>query len=137
MAATHRSRPPPRCSPSARPTSTASRRRRSPPPCSTGAPRPPRPPTPSPTWRSSSASSPPRRVHDARDTRERPVPTEVPMSDHLTPRPEHHFTFGLWTVGNPGRDPFGHEVRPPLDPVESVRRLADLGAYGVNFHDDD
>src|SRR5215471_1075293 len=59
------------------------------------------------------------------------------MTDALTPRPEHHFTFGLWTVGNPGRDPFGHEVRPPLDPVESVHRLAELGAYGVNFHDDD
>ncbi|MFN8104493.1 MAG: xylose isomerase [Acidimicrobiia bacterium] len=55
----------------------------------------------------------------------------------LTPLPEHHFTFGLWTVGNRGRDPFGHEVRPPLDPVEAVHRLADLGAYGVNFHDDD
>src|SRR5690606_36552475 len=38
---------------------------------------------------------------------------------------------------NAGRDPFGHETRPPLDPVESVHRLADLGAYGVNFHDDD
>ena len=59
------------------------------------------------------------------------------MTDTYTPMPEHHFTFGLWTVGNPGRDPFGHEVRPPLDPVESVHRLADLGAYGVNFHDDD
>jgi xylose isomerase len=59
------------------------------------------------------------------------------MSDAFTPRPEHHFTFGLWTVGNPGRDPFGHETRPPLDPVDSVHRLADLGAYGVNFHDDD
>ncbi len=59
------------------------------------------------------------------------------MTDAYTPRPEHHFTFGLWTVGNPGRDPFGHEVRPPLDPVESVRRLAELGAYGVNFHDND
>jgi xylose isomerase len=59
------------------------------------------------------------------------------VNDDLTPRPEHHFTFGLWTVGNPGRDPFGHEVRPALDPVESVRRLAQLGAYGVNFHDDD
>lgn len=59
------------------------------------------------------------------------------MSDELVPRPEHRFTFGLWTVGNPGRDPFGHEVRPPLDPVESVHRLAELGAYGVNFHDDD
>ncbi len=57
--------------------------------------------------------------------------------DSLEPRPEHHFTFGLWTVGNPGRDPFGHEVRPPLDPVDAVHRLADLGAYGVNFHDDD
>ena len=59
------------------------------------------------------------------------------MSDAYGPRPEHRFTFGLWTVGNPGRDPFGHEVRPPLDPVESVHRLAELGAYGVNFHDDD
>ena len=58
------------------------------------------------------------------------------MSD-FTPTPEDRFTFGLWTVGNPGRDPFGHETRPPLDPVESVHRLADLGAYGVNFHDDD
>jgi xylose isomerase len=59
------------------------------------------------------------------------------MSDAFEPRPEHHFTFGLWTVGNPGRDPFGHETRPPLDPVDTVLRLADLGAYGVNFHDDD
>jgi xylose isomerase len=59
------------------------------------------------------------------------------MTDPYQPRPEHRFTFGLWTVGNPGRDPFGHEVRPPLDPVEAVHRLADLGAYGVNFHDDD
>ena len=59
------------------------------------------------------------------------------MPDQLTPTPEHKFTFGLWTVGNPGRDPFGHEVRAPLDPTESVRRLAELGAYGVTFHDDD
>jgi xylose isomerase len=43
----------------------------------------------------------------------------------------------LWTVGNRGRDPFGFETRPRLDPVESVQRLAELGAYGVNFHDDD
>ena len=55
----------------------------------------------------------------------------------FTPAPEHQFTFGLWTVGNPGKDPFGHETRPALDPVESVERLAELGAYGVNFHDDD
>jgi xylose isomerase len=59
------------------------------------------------------------------------------MADSYTPSPDDHFTFGLWTVGNPGRDPFGHEVRPPLDPVDAVRRLAELGAYGVNFHDDD
>ncbi len=59
------------------------------------------------------------------------------MADDLEPRPEHHFTFGLWTVGNRGRDPFGREVRPPLDPVDTVRHLADLGAYGVSFHDDD
>src|SRR3954447_25458231 len=58
------------------------------------------------------------------------------MSD-LTPAPQDHFTFGLWTVGNTGRDPFGHEVRAPLDPVESVHKLSELGAYGVNFHDDD
>jgi xylose isomerase len=53
------------------------------------------------------------------------------------PRPEDHFTFGLWTVGNPGRDVFGSEVRPPVDPVDAVHHLADLGAYGVSFHDDD
>jgi xylose isomerase len=59
------------------------------------------------------------------------------MSDAFTPVPEDHFTFGLWTVGNPGRDPFGHEVRAPLDPVDAVRNLAGVGAYGVSFHDDD
>ncbi len=59
------------------------------------------------------------------------------LADDYVVLPEHRFTFGLWTVGNTGRDPFGHEVRPPLDPIESVRRLADLGAYGVNFHDND
>ena len=59
------------------------------------------------------------------------------MSDPFEPRPEDRFTFGLWTVGNRGRDPFGHETRPPLDPVDAVHRLADLGAHGVNFHDDD
>jgi xylose isomerase len=47
------------------------------------------------------------------------------------------FTFGLWTVGNRGRDPFGEFVRPPLDPVVAVRRLAEIGAWGVNFHDND
>src|SRR3954452_17152974 len=57
--------------------------------------------------------------------------------DFLTPRPEHRFTFGLWTVGNPGADPFGGPTRPPLDPVDSVRRLAELGAWGVSLHDED
>jgi xylose isomerase len=55
----------------------------------------------------------------------------------LTPRPENKFTFGLWTVGNPGRDPFGGPTRPPVDPVDSVRRLAELGAWGISMHDDD
>jgi xylose isomerase len=55
----------------------------------------------------------------------------------LRPEPSDKFTFGLWTVGNRGRDPFGEPTRPPLDPVTSVKRLAELGAYGVNFHDND
>jgi xylose isomerase len=58
-------------------------------------------------------------------------------SQALAPRPEHRFSFGLWTVGNPGRDPFGEPTRAPLDPVESVHRLAALGAWGVSLHDDD
>ncbi|MFE1767953.1 xylose isomerase [Streptomyces angustmyceticus] len=53
------------------------------------------------------------------------------------PVPEDKFSFGLWTVGWQGRDPFGDATRRALDPVESVRRLADLGAWGVTFHDDD
>jgi xylose isomerase len=53
------------------------------------------------------------------------------------PHPSHKFTFGLWTVGNIGRDPFGGSVREPLTPVELVHLLADVGAYGVNFHDND
>jgi xylose isomerase len=61
----------------------------------------------------------------------------VSSGDLLTPRPEHRFTFGLWTVGNPGRDPFGGPTRGPLDPADSVRRLAELGAWGVSLHDDD
>ena len=56
-----------------------------------------------------------------------------------TPQPtrEDEFTFGLWTVGWPARDPFGDATREPVDPVETVHRLAELGAYGVTFHDDD
>jgi xylose isomerase len=53
------------------------------------------------------------------------------------PTPDDRFTFGLWTVGWQARDPFGDAARAPLDPVESVHRLAELGAYGVTFHDDD
>ena len=48
--------------------------------------------------------------------------------DAYTPRPEHHFTFGLWTVGNPGRDPFGEPVRPAIPPARVVHKLAELGA---------
>jgi xylose isomerase len=53
------------------------------------------------------------------------------------PTPADKFTFGLWTVGWQARDPFGDATRPHLDPVESVHRLHELGAYGVTFHDDD
>jgi xylose isomerase len=53
------------------------------------------------------------------------------------PTPADRFSFGLWTVGWQARDPFGDATRPPLDPVEVVHRLAELGAYGVTFHDDD
>ena len=55
----------------------------------------------------------------------------------FNPTPADKFTFGLWTVGNRGRDPFGEFVRPALDPVVAVQRLAALGVWGVNFHDDD
>jgi xylose isomerase len=55
----------------------------------------------------------------------------------LTPTPADKFTFGLWTVGNRGRDPFGEFVRPVLDPIRSVQRLSELGAWGVNLHDND
>ncbi len=57
------------------------------------------------------------------------------MADETTQ--DINFSFGLWTVGWQGRDPFGDATRPALDPVESVRKLAELGAYGVTFHDDD
>jgi xylose isomerase len=63
-------------------------------------------------------------------------PSRYP-NDKFIPRPEDHFTFGLWTVGNPGRDPFGHAVRAVMSPVKIVNELAKLGAYGVNLHDED
>jgi xylose isomerase len=55
----------------------------------------------------------------------------------LAPAPTDRFTFGLWTVGWQARDPFGDATRAAVDPVETVHRLAGLGAYGVTFHDDD
>ena len=58
------------------------------------------------------------------------------MADYI-PKPEHKFTFGLWTVGNTGRDPFGGPVRDGKSPVELVHLLAEAGAWGVNFHDND
>ncbi len=57
--------------------------------------------------------------------------------ERFTPQKGDKFTFGLWTVGNTGRDAWGEPTRPPLDPVRSVHKLAELGAWGVNFHDDD
>ena len=53
------------------------------------------------------------------------------------PKPEDKFSFGLWTVGNRGRDPFGDFVRPVLSPVEIVAMLSEVGAWGVNLHDND
>jgi xylose isomerase len=58
------------------------------------------------------------------------------MADY-TPKPEHKFTFGLWTVGNIGRDPFGGPVRDAKSPADLVRLLGEVGAWGVNFHDND
>ena len=58
------------------------------------------------------------------------------MSDY-TPRPEHKFTFGLWTVGNRGRDPFGEAVRDAVPPNDLAAMLGEVGAWGVNLHDND
>ncbi|WZH51818.1 MAG: xylose isomerase [Nocardioides alkalitolerans] len=65
------------------------------------------------------------------------TPSSSVPSDRFTPRPEDKFSFGLWTVGWEGVDVFGPASRAALDPVESVRRLADIGAAAVTFHDDD
>src|SRR3984885_15416598 len=56
---------------------------------------------------------------------------------HYQPKAEHKFSFGLWTVGNRGRDPFGDFVRPVISPLEIVAMLAEVGAWGVNLHDND
>ena len=54
-----------------------------------------------------------------------------------TPTKDDRFSFGLWTVSWQARDPFGDATRPPLDPVEAVEKLAEAGAWGITFHDDD
>ena len=59
------------------------------------------------------------------------------MSDSYQPKPEHKFSFGLWTVGNVGGDPFGDPVREQMSPVGIVHMLAEVGAWGVNLHDND
>jgi xylose isomerase len=59
------------------------------------------------------------------------------MADQFMPKSEHRFSFGLWTVGNRGRDPFGDVVRPTLAPTDAVALLAEVGAWGVNLHDND
>jgi xylose isomerase len=59
------------------------------------------------------------------------------MTPVFDPSPADRFTFGLWTVGHRGRDPFGDPTRSVLAPTEAVRRLGAIGAYGVNLHDDD
>ena len=59
------------------------------------------------------------------------------MADRYIPRPEDKFSFGLWTVSNRGRDPFGEAVRAPLPPVDAVALLGEVGAWGVNLHDND
>ena len=58
-------------------------------------------------------------------------------SDQYAPKKSDKFSFGLWTVGNRGRDPFGDFVRPALDPVYTVKKLSELGAWGVSLHDND
>ena len=55
----------------------------------------------------------------------------------VQPTRDDKFSFGLWTVGWQARDPFGDATRPELDPVEAVHKLAEVGAYGITFHDDD
>jgi xylose isomerase len=63
--------------------------------------------------------------------------THESTSSQYTPTKEDKFSFGLWTVGNRGRDPFGDFVRPEIAPVRSVQKLSALGAWGINLHDND
>lgn len=70
------------------------------------------------------------------DLMNKPLTNEA-GSDRFAPTKADKFTFGLWTVGNRGRDPFGDFVRPVLDPLVQVKKLSELGAWGLNFHDND
>jgi len=65
-----------------------------------------------------------------------PIPTTM-SHDPFSPTSDDRFTFGLWTVGNPGRDPFGGPVRAAQDPCRIVQKLSECGAWGVNLHDED
>src|SRR5204862_4225368 len=97
--------------------------------------------------RRAAARSPPRRQQRQEEGQRRailldsaiayPSIAESIMSDAFAPRPEHKFSFGLWTVGNRGRDPFGDAVRDPLPPEDAVALLGEVGAWGVNLHDND
>ncbi len=59
------------------------------------------------------------------------------MSDRFQPKPEDKFVFGLWTLGSVGRDPFGEPVRERKSPMDIARMIAEIGAWGVNLHDND
>src|SRR5215469_13405549 len=63
--------------------------------------------------------------------------TQASASDQYAPHKSDKFSFGLWTVGNVGRDPFGDAVRPVINPTHSVQKLSELGAWGINLHDND
>src|SRR5262245_21624150 len=62
---------------------------------------------------------------------------KLPTMPTYAPDPKMKFTFGLWTVGNPGRDPFGLPTRQVISPVQICELLGEVGAHGVNFHDND
>src|SRR5215469_8722078 len=66
-----------------------------------------------------------------------PAPADPNGTARFVPVPEDKFSFGIWTVGWQGVDVFGSAVRPPMPAERAVRKLAEIGAYGVNFHDND
>src|SRR6266481_1464567 len=69
--------------------------------------------------------------------RSKPGRKSMTNNDAYQPKPKHKFSFGLWTLGNRGRDPFGDFVRPVISPVEIAAMLGEVGACGVNFHAND